>query len=164
MRKSLLGLFILVLLVSVSCNKDSGGSSSCPYTDYSVTVPASELTAVENYLTVKGITNATKDSRGFYYTIQAAGSGMVATPCSSITIFYQGKLTNDTVFDQTGATPRSFVLGQLIPGWIKGIPLVKPGGSITLYLPPSLGYGNVANGPIPANSILIFDIQLQIVQ
>ena len=164
MRKSLLGLFILVLLVSVSCNKDNGGSSTCPYSDYTVTVPAAELTSVENYLASKGITNATKDSRGFYYTIQAAGSGTVATPCSSITIFYKGKLTNDTVFDQTGASPRTFVLGQLIPGWIKGIPLVKPGGSITLYLPPSLGYGSTANGPIPANSILIFDIQLQNVQ
>lgn len=164
MRKSFLGLLTLVLFVSVSCNKDSGGSSSCPYTDYNVNVPTAEVTAVENYLLSKGITNATKDNRGFYYRIEAAGSGSVATPCSSITIFYQGKLTNDTVFDQTGASPASFVLGQLIPGWIKGIPLIKPGGRIILYLPPSLGYGSVANGPIPANSILIFDIQLQIVQ
>jgi FKBP-type peptidyl-prolyl cis-trans isomerase FkpA len=163
MRKSFLGLLTLVLFLSVSCNKDNG-STSCPFTDYNVTVPEGEVAAVENYLAGKGITNATKDNRGFYYTIQSAGSGMVASPCSSITIFYVGKLTNDTVFDQTGAAPRSFVLGQLIPGWIKGIPLIKPGGRIILYLPPSLGYGNVTNGPIPANSILIFDIQLQGVQ
>ena len=49
-------------------------------------------------------------------------------------------------------------------GWQYGIPLVKAGGRIMLYLPPSLGYGAQTVGSIPANSVLIFDITLQSVQ
>jgi FKBP-type peptidyl-prolyl cis-trans isomerase FkpA len=52
----------------------------------------------------------------------------------------------------------------LILGWQYGIPLVKAGGRIMLYLPPSLGYGSQSTGTIPANSVLIFDITLQGVQ
>ena len=60
-------------------------------------------------------------------------------------------------------------LGELIPGWQKGIPLIKKGGEVKLYIPPSLGYGsqNVTSGGVvvvPANSILIFDVQLADVQ
>ena len=43
---------------------------------------------------------------------------------------------------------------------IFGIPMIKPGGKIKLYCPPSLAYGNQANGTIPANSILIFEVEL----
>jgi FKBP-type peptidyl-prolyl cis-trans isomerase FkpA len=164
MRTSLLSFFFLVVLAGVlSCNKDD--DDTCPYTDPNVSVPAAEVQAVQAYLTSKGITNATLDPRGFYYVITTPGSGAVASPCNNITISYVGKLTNDNIFDQTpvGAS-RTFLLGQLIPGWIKGIPLVKPGGKISLYLPPSLGYGSVQNGPIPANSVLIFDIDLLNVQ
>jgi FKBP-type peptidyl-prolyl cis-trans isomerase len=77
-----------------------------------------------------------------------------------VSVNYVGKLTNDTIFDQTTTSPASFFLGQTIPGWIKGVSLIRAGGRITLFLPPSLGYGNVAIGPIPANSILIFDVDL----
>ena len=54
----------------------------------------------------------------------------------------------------------SFGLNQLIVGWQEGIPLIAPGGSITLYLPPSLAYGAQAQQGIPANSILVFQIDL----
>ena len=53
-----------------------------------------------------------------------------------------------------------FNLSGLIIGWQEGIPLIAPGGSITLYLPPSLAYGSTAVGSIPANSILVFTIDL----
>jgi FKBP-type peptidyl-prolyl cis-trans isomerase len=45
-------------------------------------------------------------------------------------------------------------------GWQYGLPLIKPGGKILLYLPPSLGYGSSPVGTIPANSVLIFEVQL----
>jgi FKBP-type peptidyl-prolyl cis-trans isomerase FkpA len=71
---------------------------------------------------------------------------------------YTGRLTNGSVFDSsTGAT---FALANLITGWQQGIPYIGKGGKITLYLPPSLGYGSQASGSIPANSILIFEIEL----
>jgi FKBP-type peptidyl-prolyl cis-trans isomerase FkpA len=73
---------------------------------------------------------------------------------------YIGKLTNGNQFD---AGTADFGLNQVIRGWTNGIPLIKQGGKIHLYIPPSLGYGNQAQGPIPANSILIFDVTLDVV-
>jgi FKBP-type peptidyl-prolyl cis-trans isomerase FkpA len=107
---------------------------------------------------------ATLHSGGFYYEIVAAGTGTV-TPelCSYVNVKYAGYLTNGTKFDEN-TTGTTFKLGQLIVGWQRGLPLIRAGGSINLYLPPSLGYGSSTVGSIPANSILVFNIQLLDVQ
>ena len=93
------------------------------------------------------------------------GGGAEAKEGSSITVKYTGKLDDGTVFDSTdkqGGTPATFTLskGSLIDGWIKGIPGMKVGGKRTLVIPPELGYGDKANGAIPAGSTLTFDIEL----
>lgn len=155
MKNILLGFIILSIC---SCSKKD---ETCNQTDSNITAPASEIADVQGYLFANSIT-ATQHASGFFYTISQPGSGSaVVNLCSNITIKYVGKLTNGTVFDQTtGSETRTFELGNLIPGWEKGIPLISSGGKITLYIPPSLGYGNNPNGIIPANSILIFDIEL----
>jgi FKBP-type peptidyl-prolyl cis-trans isomerase FkpA len=120
---------------------------------------------LEQYITRANLSSTvTKDARGFYYQILTPGTGATPAPTSKVTVFYKGTLTNGTIFDQTNANPVTFGLNQLIVGWQYGIPLVKVGGRIMLYLPPSLGYGAQAVGSIPANSVLIFDITLQGVQ
>lgn len=143
--------------VMLSCNKPA--ADSCNYTTSSVVVPASEMTALQAYVATR-LTTPILHPGGFYYEIMAAGTG-TATPaiCSNVKVKYAGYLTNGTKFDEelVGIT---FKLGQLIVGWQRGLPLIKKGGNITLYLPPSLGYGNAAVGSIPANSILIFTIEL----
>jgi FKBP-type peptidyl-prolyl cis-trans isomerase FkpA len=149
-------LWALVLPVFVlSCKKES---SSCP--EVTIKAPDAEIATLRTYITSSGIT-ATEDARGFFYTISVPGTGNNPTPCSGVSVNYTGKLTNGTQFD--AGTNVSFNLSQLIIGWQEGIPLLKPGGSMTLYLPPSLAYGPAANGIIPANSILIFDIKLNAV-
>jgi FKBP-type peptidyl-prolyl cis-trans isomerase FkpA len=115
---------------------------------------------LEAYITRAGITDAIKDSRGFYYKILTEGTGVNPTVSSKVTIYYKGTLTNGSIFDQTGGAPATFNLNQLILGWQYGLPLIKPGGKILLYLPPSLGYGSSPVGTIPANSVLIFEVQL----
>ena len=158
MRKSLLMGIMAVVLILSGCKDDA---QECPYSDSAITVPAAEITALEAYLATKGIANAVKDPRGFYYNIQTQGTGGTAGVCSQISIFYTGTLTNDVVFDGTSGAPATFTLGELIPGWVKGIPLIKAGGRIQLYLPPTLAYGNRTDiSSIPPNSILIFDIEL----
>ena len=112
---------------------------------------------LDQYITTNKI-SATADGRGFYYTIQAPGSGTKPTVSSNVTVNYTGKLTNGNTFDSGKGV--SFGLNQLIVGWQYGIPLIAPGGSITLYLPPSLGYGSQGSGSIPGNSVLIFTIDL----
>ncbi|RYF50166.1 MAG: FKBP-type peptidylprolyl isomerase, partial [Cytophagaceae bacterium] len=113
------------------------------------------------YITSKGI-KATADERGFYYTIQSPGTGAKPTICSEVTVNYVGKLTNNETFDSGNDV--SFGLNQLVLGWQEGIPLIAPGGKITLYLPPSLAYGSQEQPGIPANSILVFEIELKTVR
>jgi len=138
------------LLLLGACKK----KTNCDAPD--TTAPASEVTQLESYLNANGLT-AVKDSRGFYYDLQIPG-GSKPDNCSTVKVNYQGRLTNGSVFDNgTGA---SFPLANLITGWKQGIPLVGKGGKIVLYLPPSLGYGSQAQQGIPANSILIFTIEL----
>jgi len=115
---------------------------------------------LEAYIKRLGITDAVKDDRGFYYKIITEGTGVNPTVSNNVTLFYKGTLTNGNIFDQTDANPVTFGLGQLILGWQYGLPLIKPGGSIILYLPPELGYGIRSAGSIPPNSVLIFEIQL----
>jgi FKBP-type peptidyl-prolyl cis-trans isomerase FkpA len=151
---------IFVVLCSVilllSCSKEN--NDMCKYDACAVAAPASEVTQLEAYLASATIT-ATKHCSGMYYTINAAGSGATPTICSTVSVKYKGQLTNGTIFDQS-ATPVSFNLGGLIEAWKKGIPMIKPGGKVTLYCPPSLAYGSQAVGTIPANSILVFEVEL----
>lgn len=116
-----------------------------------------ETEEVRAYLQKSGIP-ATEDSLGYFYRIASPGSGEKPTACSDVTVNYEGFLTNGSRFD--GNKGMSFNLSQLIIGWQEGIPKIAPGGSITLYLPPSLAYGDEASGAIPAHSILVFKIDL----
>jgi FKBP-type peptidyl-prolyl cis-trans isomerase FkpA len=75
-----------------------------------------------------------------------------------VRIAYTGQLTDGTEFDKN--LNASFALSNLIKGWQQAMPLIGEGGFIKMYLPPSLGYGSVDKGNIPANSILIFDVEL----
>ncbi len=166
MRKIILALSIVGFFAS-SCHKSN---SNCDYDACTLKAPASEVTQLETYLSNAGITNATKHCSGMYYNISNAGTGASPTVCSYVAVTYKGKLTNGNVFDQTTTGPVAFTLATLIEGWKKGIPLVKNGGVITLYVPPSLGYGSSdqkdrnGNIIIPANAILIFEITLVDVQ
>jgi FKBP-type peptidyl-prolyl cis-trans isomerase FkpA len=161
MRKVILALFASAILSG--CAKNSS-SMTCNYDPCSLKASAGEITQLETYLSGAGITTAIKHCSGMYYEIKNPGTGVTPTTCSYVSVNYKGMLTNGTVFDQTTSSPAAFTLVTLIEGWKKGIPLIKRGGSITLYIPPSLGYGPSANGSIPGNSILIFDIQLIDVQ
>lgn len=158
MKNFLLG-FILLATVCASCAKDD---TACNFIDSTVIASAGETASVQSYLTANTITGTTLHPAGFYYKVTQAGTGAaVVNLCSQVSVKYTGKLTNGTIFDQTtGTEVRVFPLGQVILGWQKGVPLISAGGKITLYIPPSLGYGGSPVGVIPANSILIFDIEL----
>ncbi|MEI6274849.1 MAG: FKBP-type peptidyl-prolyl cis-trans isomerase [Prolixibacteraceae bacterium] len=115
---------------------------------------------IQNFLATKKWM-ATKDPSGLYYIMNVAGTGTNPTSSSTVEVKYAGSLINGTVFDQT-ATDKTFTysLTGLIKGWQIGIPLMKKGGKATFIIPSALGYGGYATGPIPANSVLIFDIEL----
>jgi peptidylprolyl isomerase len=82
----------------------------------------------------------------------------------NVSVAYSGFLTNGTMFDSSipKGTPYTFPLGKrrVIACWDEAIALLHKGEKAKLIVPPSLGYGARANGAIPPNSILIFDVQL----
>lgn len=97
------------------------------------------------------------------------GSGVFALSGKTVTANYTGMLEDGTVFDTSiGRAPFSFPLGQgmVIQGWEKGIEGMKVGGKRRLIISSQLGYGSVdmkdraGNIIIPANSTLIFDVEL----
>ena len=98
---------------------------------------------------------------GLMYMITQEGTGAYATEQDSVQVEYVGKLTNGTVFDSSDAgKPVGFNLGGLIPGFTEGLQKVKEGGKIRLFIPSSLAYRDMDQGPIPPYSTLVFDITL----
>lgn len=114
---------------------------------------------IKEYLTENGLT-ATKTSSGLYYLIEMQGAGASCTGTSDVTVAYKGYYTDNVVFDESDQDGATFNLQNVIKGWTEGIPYFKEGGKGKLFIPSALGYGDKKNGPIPANSVLIFDVEL----
>ena len=93
------------------------------------------------------------------------GDGQEVEKFNIVTVNYTGLLEDGTKFDSSlnpGRTPFRFTVGagQVIKGWDEGLMGMKVGGKRKLTIPPELGYGSRDDGPIPANSTLIFEIDL----
>jgi len=162
----------LIGLISISlsgCLKGSTATDMCNYDPCAVKASINEQQAIETYLENNNII-AEKHCSGMYYAIEALGTGKTAGVCNNITVNYTGKFTNGNQFDASSNGPVTFLLRDVITGWKSGIPLVKEGGRIRLFIPPSLGYGNQdvrdrnGNIVIPGGSILVFDVELKQIQ
>lgn len=92
------------------------------------------------------------------------GTGAEAKKGDVVHVHYTGILTNGELFDSSIPTgqPISFTLGEgrVIQGWEQGLLGLKEGGKRRLFIPAELAYGNRAMGSIPANSPLIFEVEL----
>lgn len=160
MIKNLFYAFLLTSFFAQSCIK----GPVCAYEDKNVAATAAEISYLQNYFTTNNITNVTQHSSGVFYTISNAGNGNTPNLCSNVVVNYNAFLLGASApFDgNNSAEGIKFILGQLIVGVQKTLPLIKDGGTITLYIPPSLAYGSNAqqdqNGSviIPANAYLKF--------
>ena len=132
------------------------------------TLTTSEQASADEKIITKYISDnklsATATGSGLYYIITTQGTGVNPTLSSNVTVNYKGYLTDGSVFDQSAAAGATFGLSQVIKGWQEGIPYFKKGGKGKLLIPSALGYGTTQQGSIPANSVLIFDIELLNVQ
>lgn len=92
------------------------------------------------------------------------GTGDVVQPGATITAHYTGALAKDgTIFQSSHdfGDPVTFGLNQVIAGWTEGVPGMKVGGIRRLVIPAAKAYGSQSPAPnIPANSDLVFDIEL----
>lgn len=99
---------------------------------------------------------------GLAYIIAAEGSGAAPTLEERVKVDYTGKLLNGKKFDSSkdAGQPATLRMRQLIKGWQEGLQLIKPGGKIWLVIPYQLAYGDEALPGIPAQSTLVFEIDL----
>jgi len=124
---------------------------------------------------VKNKLTPTKTASGLYYTIKEEGISEKAIANDSVTMNYTGKLLDGTKFDSNTDTafhhtqPFQFVLGRgsVIKGWDEGVALLQRGAKAVFYISSPLAYGAQARpgggaNPkgIPANSVLVFDVEL----
>jgi FKBP-type peptidyl-prolyl cis-trans isomerase FkpA len=172
---SLTLLAITVSLIFTGCHKDKVVPDTAEQTlakqlaVVDQTQLAADLKVIDDSLAKWGITPMTEPN-GVRYTIQTTGTGAMPKLDSYITITYKVKLLkNKSVVDQ--GTNIKFALTDLIVGWKTVLPLIPQGSKITLYVPSGLAYGSYERiDPIdhtvimPANSNLIFDIDLNVVQ
>lgn len=153
MRRVLRALLCALPLAAAGCGGDASGPSDPDLTQVSF-APALGV----------DIATMTRVGDGVYIKDLMVGNGAEVGANKVISVRYQGWLTDGTRFDHN-LEPRALfqlVLGQrrVIEGWEEGIPGMKVGGKRLLVIPPSLGYGTQANGPIPANSVLVFQVEV----
>lgn len=111
----------------------------------------------------KGKQGVIASPSGLQYTILNSGNTSRRPKKNSDTVYvkYTGKLLDGSIFDETSGTEDvHFLLSRVIKGWQEGLKRVGEGGSIRLFIPAKLAYGDKWNGNIEPNSTLIFDIQL----
>lgn len=94
--------------------------------------------------------------------ISGNGSGTHPTVEDVVTLNYEGRLTDGTVFDSSyqRGEPATFPLGALVRAWQMAVPQMGIGDTIEIAVPSDLGYGPIGRGPIPGNATMFFKIEL----
>jgi FKBP-type peptidyl-prolyl cis-trans isomerase FkpA len=94
-----------------------------------------------------------------YKVIQPGQGGAHPTATDVALVNYTGRLIDGTVFDKS-QQPAPMPLAGVLPGFAEALKLMPKGAKYRFWLPPQIGYGAQANDKIPANSTLVFDVEL----
>ncbi|SPL71400.1 putative FKBP-type peptidyl-prolyl cis-trans isomerase FkpA precursor [Acinetobacter stercoris] len=108
-------------------------------------------------------TGITTTKSGLQYQVLQKGSGKSPKASSRVSVNYEGRLLDGTVFDSSIARnqPVEFQVSQVIQGWTEGLQLMKEGAKYRFFIPANLAYGETGSGDaIGPNSTLIFDVEL----
>ncbi len=99
---------------------------------------------------------------GIYYEVLTEGTGAIPADTSRVSVNYEGKLLNDTIFDSSYQRnePAKFMVKQVIPGWTKALTNMPVGSTWRVYIPQEQAYGEREAGKILPYSCLIFKIEL----
>ncbi len=129
-----------------------------------VTIETGVKTVLADYAAGKLNDKITTTASGLKAYIVEKGSGAALAAGETIKTNYYGSLSNGTMFDNSyeRGEPLAFPVGvgQMIPGYDEGAMLLNHGGKAYFFIPPALGYGDKDNGPIPANSELVFYVEI----
>lgn len=165
---------LLIVLLLGACNREANNNFKNP--DAADNTPAAvantaETSVEQQYAEVNQqwlVANGKQDgvqttASGLQYQVKKEGDGKSPTINDIVSVKYTGKLIDGTVFDSTeknGGMPAIFPLAGVVKGWQEGLQLMKEGSEYTLFLPAALAYGEQSVGGIPANSTLVFDVEL----
>ncbi|MDY7230168.1 FKBP-type peptidyl-prolyl cis-trans isomerase [Hyalangium rubrum] len=145
-------LMLLPLVLLLGCGDEGSSSSGDPSRVTYASELNVDLAAMER-----------RDS-GLFVQDLVVGEGSEALANRPVTVHYTGWLPNGTRFDssRTRNKPFQFTLGKgvVIQGWDEGVAGMRVGGQRKLVIPAALAYGNEPRGQIPANSVLVFDVEL----
>ena len=99
---------------------------------------------------------------GLQYKVLTEGSGKTPKAADNVTINYKGTFINGSEFDSSykRGKPTTFQVDKVVKGWTEALQLMKEGSKWELFIPPELGYGDRGGGPVPPNSIPIFEVEL----
>ncbi len=98
-----------------------------------------------------------------YEVLQAVEGGQQPTVDDIVTVHYEGRLVDGSVFDSSiqRGNPIDLPVGGVIQGWVEALQLMREGEKYRIYIPSDLAYGDQSPSPaIPANSVLVFDLEL----
>lgn len=135
--------------------------SSCR--DKEIRQHEADILAIENYLNQQGITAERDPAADFFYSFFVKNDNSYTPPRDeglTLEVLYKAYLLDGTVVEDTRSTPVRVALDQSIYGWRLALPLMSKGDRMLLLLPSRLAYGTESSGLIPANSILVFEIEL----
>ncbi|MFV0574931.1 MAG: FKBP-type peptidyl-prolyl cis-trans isomerase [Vibrio sp.] len=104
----------------------------------------------------------TKTESGILYKVEKEGDGATPKATDTVVVNYEGTLVDGTKFDSSydRKEPATFPLNRVIPGWTEAVQLMKVGSKYKVVIPPELAYGEQDTPTIPANSTLVFEIEL----
>lgn len=126
---------------------------------------------IQEYLKANNVdmSTVTKTNSGLYYQPLEAGTGAKVESGDNVEVHYTGTLLDGTKFDSSYDRNETFVVrpvgaGRVILGWDEGLKLMRVGEKARLYIPSHLGYGRNPQGGIPANAVLLFDVEVISVQ
>ena len=123
-----------------------------------------DLEKIDQYIVDNGMTAEIEPDYGIRYAIHRIGNNISPEVGADITTDYHGELLDGTVFDSSYETnfPLSFTFGQggVISGFEMGISQLHENDSATIFIPSIYGYGDKEIGDIPANSVLVFGLDI----
>lgn len=149
--------WLMIVGVAVSCD-----DPEVPLTEEEQL--AIDLALIDEYLGKNNI-QAESHFSGLRYVIHTMGTGPKPTKDNCLTVSYVGRiLGNEEPFDSSDrykAPLKNYSsIGSHIAGWQIGFKLLPVGSKATFYVPSKLAYGATGSTAIPANSILVFDVEL----
>ena len=161
-----LALIASLALLPVACDKaeDKKETEAVALDEAAAGITKEEMAKVsQDYLDE----NAQKEGvivteSGLQYEVMIEGSGPLPSAEDYAEVHYAGQLLDGTEFDSSykRGEPAIFPVGGLIPGWVEALQLMPTGSKWRLTIPSDIAYGDREAGPIPANSVLVFEMEL----